>query len=455
MKTNFINKLKIIIILVTISINIFFSFYMQSFANTKLADSDTTTSTSDNKIQNLSIYSDAAILMDSKTGKILYEKNSNEKKYPASTTKILTAIIAIENCNLSDTISASYNAIMSIPSGYSIAEIKENEVLTVEQLLNVFLIHSANEAGYILAEHISGSISNFADLMNQKALEIGCTDTHFTNPSGIQDENHYSTAHDMALIAQYCMKNETFRQIVCKTSYTLEPTDKTPEERYFVTTNDLIKTSSEYYYPYCIGIKTGYTSKAKNCLISASQKDGLELITVVLGAEFTENGKSARNTDTINLFNYGFENYKYQEILSKNSVIKNVTVKNATKETKELPIITENSITSLLPNNIDLNSLEPIISINENIEAPILEGTVIGSIKYNIDGIEYSTNLCAEHSVEKFDLILLIGQISAVIIILIIIYKILSHKSNIKYKKKTSKKKGKHSKRQKDAIYKF
>lgn len=455
MKTNFINKLKIIIILVTISINIFFSFYMQSFANTKLADSDTTTSTSDNKIQNLSIYSDAAILMDSKTGKILYEKNSNEKKYPASTTKILTAIIAIENCNLSDTISASYNAIMSIPSGYSIAEIKENEVLTVEQLLNVFLIHSANEAGYILAEHISGSISNFADLMNQKALEIGCTDTHFTNPSGIQDENHYSTAHDMALIAQYCMKNETFRQIVCKTSYTLEPTDKTPEERYFVTTNDLIKTSSEYYYPYCIGIKTGYTSKAKNCLISASQKDGLELITVVLGAEFTENGKSARNTDTINLFNYGFENYKYQEILSKNSVIKNVTVKNATKETKELPIITENSITSLVPNNIDLNSLEPIISINENIEAPISEGTVIGSIKYNIDGIEYSTNLCAEHSVEKFDLILLIGQISAVIIILIIIYKILSHKSNIKYKKKTSKKKGKHSKRQKDAIYKF
>lgn len=455
MKTNFINKLKIIIILVTISINIFFSFYMQSFANTKLADSDTTTSTSDNKIQNLSIYSDAAILMDSKTGKILYEKNSNEKKYPASTTKILTAIIAIENCNLSDTISASYNAIMSIPSGYSIAEIKENEVLTVEQLLNVFLIHSANEAGYILAEHISGSISNFADLMNQKALEIGCTDTHFTNPSGIQDENHYSTAHDMALIAQYCMKNETFRQIVCKTSYTLEPTDKTPEERYFVTTNDLLKTSSEYYYPYCIGIKTGYTSKAKNCLISASQKDGLELITVVLGAEFTENGKSARNTDTINLFNYGFENYKYQEILSKNSVIKNVTVKNATKETKELPIITENSITSLVPNNIDLNSLEPIISINENIEAPISEGTVIGSIKYNIDGIEYSTNLCAEHSVEKFDLILLIGQISAVIIILIIIYKILSHKSNIKYKKKTSKKKGKHSKRQKDAIYKF
>lgn len=452
MKMNFKNKLKIIIILVTILLNIVFSFYIPSFANTKLADNSISNSTLNTGTNNLSIYSESAILIDSKTGKILYEKNSNEKKYPASTTKILTAIIAIESCNLSDTVTASYNAIMSIPSGYSIAEIKENEVLTVEQLLNVFLIHSANEAGYILAEHISGSISNFADLMNKKALEIGCTNTHFTNPSGIQDENHYSTAHDMALIAQYCMKNETFRQIVCKTSYTLEPTEKTPKERYFVTTNDLIKTSSEYYYPYCIGIKTGYTSKAKNCLISASQKDGLELITVVLGAEFTEEGKSARNTDTINLFNYGFENYKYQEILSKNSIITDISVKNATKETKELPIITEDSIVALIPTNIDLNSIEPIISINENIEAPISEGTVLGSITYNIDGIEYTTNLCAEHSVEKFDLILLICQICAVLIILIIIYAILSHKSN---KKKNSKKKGKYSKKQKDPIYKF
>ena len=286
--------------------------------------------------------------------------------------------------------------------------------------------------------------------MNQKAIELGCTNTHFTNPSGIQDENHYSTAHDMALIAQYCIKNETFRQIVSKTSYTLEPTNKTSEERYFATTNDLIRTSSEYYYKYCIGIKTGYTSQAKNCLIAASKKDDLELITVILDATTTENGKSARNTDTINLFNYGFENYKYQEILSKNSVITNITVKNATKETKELPIITENSITSLLPNNISLNTLEPTISINENIIAPIKEGSVVGSITYNIDGIEYSTNLCAEHSVEKFDLTLLICQIIAVLIILIVLYKILSHKSDSKYKKKN-----KYSKKQKDSIYKF
>ena len=165
---------------------------------------------------NLDLLSESAILIDSKNGNVLYRKNENQQMYPASTTKILTAIIAIENCSLTDKISASRNAIMSIPSGYSNANIKVNEELTVQELLEVFLVHSANEAGFILAEHISGSIENFADLMNQKASEIGCKNTHFTNPSGIHNPEHYSTAYDMALIARYCMQNQTFRDIVSK-----------------------------------------------------------------------------------------------------------------------------------------------------------------------------------------------------------------------------------------------
>ena len=258
-----------------------------------------------NSEQNLTLYSDAAILMDSATGKVLAEKNSNEKMYPASTTKILTAIITIENCKLDDKITASYDAVMSIPVGYSNAAIQPDETLSVEELLNLFLIHSANEVGMIFAEHISGSVENFADLMNQKAAEIGCTNTHFTNPSGIHDEEHYSTAYDMALIAKYCMKNETFRSIVSKPSCEVAATDKY-EERYFVNTNDLIRPSSQYYYQYAIGIKTGFTSQAKNCLIAASKKDNMELITVILGAQTTDNGKSARYVDSINLFEYGF-----------------------------------------------------------------------------------------------------------------------------------------------------
>ena len=421
-----------------IILNILFFCNVQAITNNSLKVANTTSESTVSE-KNISLYSNSAILIDSKTGKILFEKNSNEKSYPASTTKILTAIIALEKCNLDDPVSASYNAIMSIPSGYSNAAIKEGEVLTVEQLLNVFLIHSANEAGYILAEHISGSISAFADLMNQKAIELGCTNTHFTNPSGIQDENHYSTAHDMSIIAKYCMNNEIFRQIVAKTSYTLAPTNKTTEERFFATTNDLIRPSSNYYYENCIGIKTGYTSQAKNCLISASKKENLELISVVLGAGTTETGKSARNIDTINLFNYGFSNYKLVEILEANSIVAKQEIKNATKETKELPIVCKESITAIVPTDIDLSSLQPSISINENLSAPISEGLCIGTISYNIDGIDYSQNLYAQQSVIEFNFYLIIVQIFAVLLILVLIYKILSHKPNRKKKKKKSK----------------
>ena len=360
------------------------------------------------------VYSKGAILMDSSTGRVLYGKNQNEKLYPASTTKILTAILAIEKCNLTDKITAS------------------NTSLTVQELLDLFLIHSANEIGYIFAEHISGNVENFSALMNQKATEIGCKNTHFTNPSGIHDAEHYSTAYDMALIARYCMKNESFRKIVSKTSCTIKSTDKYPE-RYFKNTNDLINPSSKYYYESAIGIKTGFTTQAKNCLVSASLKNGIELITVVLGAEATEDGKSGRYVDTLNLFEYGFSNYKIQQIATANTVIKELTIENATKDTKNLSLLLKDSLTCLAPKDLDLNNLNYSLELNENISAPITEGDTLGKIVYNIDGITYSSDLIAEHSVEKFNVLLLISQIALAIIVLLILIKLFSPKK--KYKK--------------------
>lgn len=380
------------------------------------------------------IYSDGAVLMESSTGKILYGKNENEKLYPASTTKILTAILAIEKCNLKDKIVASNSAIMSIPSGYSNASIQPGEALTVQELLELFLIHSANEVGYIFAEHISGNIENFSTLMNQKAKELGCKNTHFTNPSGIHNKEHYSTAYDMALIAKYCMKNETFRSIVSKTSCTIEATDKY-EKRYFQNTNDLIIPTSKYYYKYAIGIKTGFTSQAKNCLISASLKDNMELITVALGAEATEDGRSGRYVDTLNLFEYGFSNYKIQKISSANTTVKEISIENATKDTKNLPVLLKDDIIALTPNSIDLNNLNYNVSLNENIVAPIQEGELLGKITYNIDGITYSSDLIAGHSVEKLNLNLIIAQIIFAIIVLFILIKLFSSKKKSKNKK--------------------
>lgn len=264
---------------------------------------------------NPKIYSEAAILIESKTGKILYEKNIYERKYPASTTKILTAIIALENCDLNEVATASQTAIHSVKSGYSIANIQVGESFTIGELIDVMMIHSANEAANVIAEHISGSISEFANLMNQKAKEIGCLDSNFVNANGSHNDNHYSTAYDLAMIARYCMNNEEFRKIVTKSSCSLPTTEIYQEERVFKNTNSLMQESSRYYYPYCNGIKTGFTTPAKNCLISSSNKDGFEVISVILHAEATEDGLSARYLDTINLFEYGYNNYNFEEIL--------------------------------------------------------------------------------------------------------------------------------------------
>ena len=279
-------------------------------------------SSTNNSTGNLQIYSESAILIEEKTGKVLYEKGMHDRKYPASTTKVLTAILAIENCNLSDTATASYEAVNSIKSGYTKANIQPGETFTIEELLDVLILQSANEAANVIAEHISGSVSEFANLMNQKAKEIGCTDSNFVNANGEHNENHYSSAYDLAMITKYSMQNDTFRNLITKlecklpnTEYWTEEDIEEHGERIFKNTNNLLIKDSRYYYKYAIGGKAGFTTPAKNCLISIANKDGFETIAVVLHAETTADGLSARYIDTINLFEYGFNNYNLNEIL--------------------------------------------------------------------------------------------------------------------------------------------
>lgn len=408
----------------------------------------------DNTESDFQIYSSGSVLIDSKTGKILLQKDMNKQLYPASTTKILTAIIAIEKLDLNSKLTASRSAVMAIPSGYSNAGIKIGENLSVNDLLEMFLIHSANEVGYIFAEEISGNIDNFANLMNQKATELGCTNTHFTNPSGIHDTNHYSTAYDMALIARYCMKNETFRNIVNKKSCKFSATELYPEERYFKNTNSLLDTSNKYYYEYAIGIKTGFTTQAKNCLIASAKKDGIELIAVMLGAEATENGLSGRYVDAKNLFNYGFENYEIKEFLKENTKIKEIEIKNATKDTKKLNLIAKTSLSALFQSNFNISILNPSIEIEENLKAPIAKDTVLGKISYNIDGITYESDLIAENDIIKSNLFEVILQIIFAIIVLILIAEFLSHK-HFKQKRNNNMKSKKNNLRKNDSVYKF
>ena len=189
---------------------IFLSFIMILITTcnaTDIENTNATTSTEElnslSNLEELKLYSEAAILIDNKSGQVLYSKNATQKMYPASTTKILTAILAIEEGNLDDIVTVSKEGASGIPSGYSSAYLSEGEEISVSDLLNVLLIHSANEAGNILAEYISGSVEDFITLMNKKAKELGCTKTNFVNTNGIHNENHYSTAQDLAIIARY------------------------------------------------------------------------------------------------------------------------------------------------------------------------------------------------------------------------------------------------------------
>lgn len=212
------------------------------------------------------VYVDApvALLMDSASGKILYERNAREKRFPASTTKIMTAILALENRKLTDTATVSENAVSTVPYSYTIANLQIGEVLTFEQLLFVLLLPSANDAATVIAEDIAGSVEGFSDMMNTKAREIGCENTHFVNANGVHHEDHYSTAYDLALIGQYAMKNEQFRKLASTVQYILPATEKYDKnDRIFITTNRLINSSSSNYYQYATGVKTGYTDPAR------------------------------------------------------------------------------------------------------------------------------------------------------------------------------------------------
>lgn len=392
----------------------------------------------------ISISSPSCALIEVSTGKILYEKNANEVRYPASTTKIMTAILALENCELTDIAIVSHNAINSIPADYVTSNLKEGEELTIEQLLNVLLIYSANDAAIVLAEHISGSVSNFSNLMNEKAKEIGCQNTHFVNPNGIHNDNHISTSYDLALIAQYAMKNNTFREIVQKTKYTLPATNKySKADRTFTTTNDLLlkntsNSKSNYYYPDATGVKTGYTGEAGNCLVSSAKRDNMEVIAVVLGAGFTKDGLSEKFLDSITLLDYGFSHYSLKTLQEKNSVLQEVKVSGATKETENLKVAIKEDIQILVENGTDLGTLQPEVTIN-NLSAPISKGTTVGRITYAIHGENYTSELIAEDDVASSKFLPLLLRIALIIITLYLIYLLL--KSDKNNKKKGRKKK--------------
>lgn len=298
----------------------------------------------------------SAILIDADTGAILYDKNSNEKAYPASMTKIMTGLLTIEKCKFNETVTISPAAAKSITVEDTNITAKAGEKFTVEQSLYALLLQSANEVAYALGEHVGGTLPKFVDMMNARAKELGANHTHFNNASGLYDPNHYTTAYDMAMIGRASFENETFLSIDSYTgSYVIGPTNLTNAPRTVAGTN-LMFQGRKYYYEYCKGSKTGFTDQSGYTLISYAEKNGMRLICVVMKEKLIDD----RYIDTKALFEYGFRNFKKVAVTENdvNSLFNNSSYYQSNKYSRNSLEFNLDSTFVDIPNDASLSDLK-------------------------------------------------------------------------------------------------
>lgn len=350
----------------------------------------------------VSVNADSAILFEKSTGKIIYEKNADKKQFPASITKILTALIVIEECELTDEVTVSKNAVMSIPSGSSIAYLKAGETFTVEQLLYAMLVPSGNDAANVLAEHVSGSIDEFIKKMNERAKQLGATHSNFVTTNGLHNSEHYVTAHDMMLITQEAIKHDIFNTICATTKYEMPNTTIYKQTggntRKYETTNKLLLNSTKpneknFFYEYATGLKTGFTSQAKNTLVASAKKDNMELVCVLLNVDIKEN--MSKYLDAKNLFEYGFNTYSLVPFTA--PAIPDIDIENSNTKLK-VSVVSDATI--LTDKELSFDNLIPKISLKPATVAPIQKDTIVGTVDYEINNQVYSFDLVALNDVD-------------------------------------------------------
>ena len=358
----------------------------------------------------------AVVLVDALTGNILYAKNENEPLPQASLTKIMTVMLAVEaiergEAEASDLVTASSNMQYDLIADGSSAGIQVGEIMTLEDLMYCAMVKSANEACNIIAEHISGSISAFVARMNERAAALGCTTTNFVNTHGLPANNHYTTAYDLAIISQAAVGYPLFADI-SDTAEIIIPATNMSEARHLINTNGLITENAEhyegYYYEAASGVKTGHTDAAGYCLVSTAKKNGISLLCVVMGGKATakQEGMSYGSfTDSIDLYNWAFENFSYRDILKLTDIVADVPVIMGA-DADFVSLHPQNSIRALLPNDDDLQSFvqKTIIyseETGEELIAPIAAGLVLGEISIERDGVIYgSSKLVSTNSVD-------------------------------------------------------
>lgn len=330
----------------------------------------------------------AAILIDASNGNILFEKNPDDVMFPASTTKVMTALVALEavkngEISLEQPLTFSQEAYDSLPWDGSSISLKVGEEMKLENLLQGLLIASGNDAALCIAEGVCDTVNEFVTRMNQKAEALKLKNTHFVNPHGLQDENHYTTVSDMAKIARAAMQNEEFRKIV-ECAHIYLPETNMSEKRYFINTNNLVSRMRYpyYYYDKATGIKTGSTSEAGYCLVSSAADGDKSVIAVV----FNANDLSQSHNESKALLEYGLTGFNIKRLAQKEDIFGEVKVKQASDGTDHILLSSESNLEVLLPKDADDSKLETKTDIPDKVYAPIMPGQVIGKAEFSYDG---------------------------------------------------------------------
>ena len=367
--------------------------------------------------EDLNLFCSYAVLLDANHGEILYDMGANQRAYPASITKVMTALLvmeAIEYGQLSpDTVvTVNQSAVENIPIEYVVGSFKPGETISIEELLYCMLLESDCDASNILAEAVDTTVEDFVAHMNRKAGELGCHGTHFTNTYGLHNENHYSTAYDLALIMQAALEYDLFRTVIKTPSHKV-PATNLSGERFFYNKNALISNLyyEGYVYDKCIGGKTGTTDDAGRCLVAAAEDGDELLISVVLGSgpmqvPGDEKLKQGQFRESRRLLEYGFDNFHRVTITKDSEPVATVKV-TMSRQADEVNLKPQGSIVRTLPKSMDLDDIETKIRLfAEEVEAPVEAGAVMGAMTLSYNGEVYGTlDLVAVTSVERSDLL--------------------------------------------------
>lgn len=339
---------------------------------------------------------ESVYLINLDTGKVIYEKDADKKIYPASTTKIMTALLALENIPDLDAPQVELklyiqNALSG--TGASLAGILRGESFSPRELLYASMLPSGNEAAMMLGDYVGdGSLDYFAEMMNERAAELGAVNTHFVNASGMHDDDHYTTAYDMYLITKAALENETFRQTV-STRYYYAGEDQNGNPLHWNTTNFLISPGSTYYYPYATGVKTGTTDEAGRCLVSTAEKNGYHYLMVMMGApQYDSNGEKLEENmvfkQSIALYDWAFGSFSNKTLIEKDLGVGEVPLKLARGGKDYLLIKSGEVFTDLLPNEIEASSITLELDLPAVVNAPVKEGEQVGTIRLMLAGEE-------------------------------------------------------------------